>query len=239
MLSIKEIFIYVGSRLGDKSKTLKFINNVLDEVYNSIGHDKVKVTTYTAKDTKINRCEGCLGCFLTGKCSLDKEDDMKTIKDNMLRSDIIILATPVYVHNVSGDMKIFIDRISYWTHLMRLSGKIGIVASTSGGNGLELVNNYLYKIMTYMGVKIKGKFGVCEDNIDENYIKSVEKFSRVIIEYIKGKKVETDDILEAVFKATKNTMEKLRPYKSAEFQYWKESKLIECNSFKEVLEMLR
>ncbi|UAL58336.1 flavodoxin family protein [Clostridium sporogenes] len=211
----------------------------MDKVYNSIEADKVKVSVYTARDININRCEGCSGCFLTGKCFLDEKDDMKIIKEKMLKADIIILASPVYAHHVSGDMKIFIDRISHWTHLLRLSGKVGIAVSTSGGNGLELVNNYLYKIMTYMGLKVEGKFGVYEDIINENYMSSIENFSRTIIEYINGKEIETDNILEAVFKTTKNIMEKIRPYESSEFQYWQKSRLIECNSFKEVLEMLR
>lgn len=239
MINIKEIFIYVGSRLGDKSKTLKFINSALDKVYNSIGADKIKVTTYIANNVNINRCKGCIGCFLTGKCSLDEKDDMGIIKEKMLRADIIILASPVYAHHVSGDTKIFIDRISYWTHLMRLSGKVGIAVSTSGGNGLELVNNYLYKIMTYMGLKVEGKFGVDGYTIDENYMNSLEDFSRTIIDYTNGKEIETDNILEAVFRTSKNTMEKARQYKTTEFQYWEKSRLIECNSFKEVLEMMK
>lgn len=236
---MKTIFIYVGSRMGNKSKTLEFINLILDRVYKIIGEGNLKVITYTAKDVYISRCNGCIGCFSTGKCKLDQHDNMKIIKQEMLNSDIIILASPVYAHHVSGDMKIFIDRISYWMHLMRLSGKHGIVVSTSGGNGLELVTNYLYKIMTYMGVKVEGKFGVNAYSIDEYYYESVEIFTKLLLECINNKKIETDSILEAVFKANKNIMLEAKKYKTKEFEYWEKSGMIECDTFKEVLDMLK
>lgn len=236
---MKTIFIYIGSRMGSKSRTLEFINIVLDKIYRIAGKNKLRVITYTAKDIYISRCNGCIGCFSTGKCTLDEVDNMKIIKQDMLNSDIIILASPVYAHHVSGDMKIFIDRISYWTHLMRLAGKQGFVVATSGGNGLELVTNYLYKIMTYMGVKVEGKFGVNAYSIDEYYYESVEKFTEILLECISDKKVETDDILEAVFKANKNNMLEAEKYKTKEFEYWKKSGMIECDNFKEVLDILK
>ncbi len=59
----------------------------------------------------IEECRDCLGCWLKtpGKCVI--EDDMNDLIDEFMASDIVVFATPVYVDNVTGLMKIFLDRL--------------------------------------------------------------------------------------------------------------------------------
>jgi multimeric flavodoxin WrbA len=61
-------------------------------------------------DKHIKPCLGCLSCWLKtpGKCVHD--DDMKELLP-LMESDILVFATPVYVDNVTGIMKMFIDRL--------------------------------------------------------------------------------------------------------------------------------
>ncbi|ACB85138.1 flavodoxin family protein [Natranaerobius thermophilus] len=54
-------------------------------------------------------CNGCEGCQDTYKCVID--DDMQKIYPKITASDAIILGSPAYFYNVSGDMKTFIDRL--------------------------------------------------------------------------------------------------------------------------------
>lgn len=60
---------------------------------------------------KINHCTGCFNCWLKtpGKCIFN--DDMPKLLQKVLSSDIIVFATPLYVDNVSGHMKQFMDRL--------------------------------------------------------------------------------------------------------------------------------
>ncbi|MBK1813755.1 flavodoxin family protein [Clostridium sp. YIM B02505] len=224
--------------MGKKSRTLRFINDVLEIVQN-LNDTQIEVNMYTADQLNINNCKGCINCFLKGKCVLDNMDDMKRIKEEILSSDIVVFASPVYAHHVSGDMKVFIDRISYWAHLVRLSGKVGIAVATSGGNGLDLTTNYLYKIMSYMGIKVVGKFGVEAYEINDGYNGTVEDCAKLILEYLHDKPIESDEVLESVFRVTKNMIELAREYKTAEYEYWDEMGLLKCNSFEEVLKMVK
>jgi len=235
---MKKIFVYIGSRSGKNSTTLKYINNVLNKIIESVGKENVEVDLYITTSCKINNCLGCNACFYTGKCVQDNEDDMEVIKSKMLNSDIVIFASPVYLHNVSGDMKIFIDRISYWTHLLRLAGKIGVVVATSSGNGLELTTNYIHKVMIYLGIKVVGEFGVVSCLEDENYETQVDRCSNILIEYINGKKVESDGALELIFKANVIAVKNQSEYDTSEYRYWKEHGLLNCNNFKEVFDMI-
>ena len=235
---MKKIFVYIGSRSGKNSTTLKYINNVLNKIIESVGKENVEVDLYITTSCKINNCLGCNACFYTGKCVQDNEDDMEVIKSKMLNSDIVIFASPVYLHNVSGDMKIFIDRISYWTHLLRLAGKIGVVVATSSGNGLELTTNYIHKVMIYLGIKVVGEFGVVSCLEDENCETQVDRCSNILIEYINGKKVESDGALELIFKANVIAVKNQSEYDTSEYRYWKEHGLLNCNNFKEVFDMI-
>ena len=60
---------------------------------------------------EINHCRGCYACWIKtpGKCVI--KDDMAELLDKLIHSDVVVFATPVYVDNVTGIMKNFMDRI--------------------------------------------------------------------------------------------------------------------------------
>lgn len=59
---------------------------------------------------KISPCIGCFTCWAKtpGRCI--QEDDMKELLEMLRAADLVIYATPVYIHNVTGHMKNFMDR---------------------------------------------------------------------------------------------------------------------------------
>ena len=67
-------------------------------------------------ERKIKLCRGCLDCWFKspGRCILD--DDAPTLINKFLESDIAVFATPVYVDNVTGLMKAFLDRFVSTVH---------------------------------------------------------------------------------------------------------------------------
>jgi len=62
-------------------------------------------------DKTIGHCRGCFVCWFNtpGQCVI--KDDMAELLDKMRASDIVGFATPLYVDNVSGIMKQFMDRV--------------------------------------------------------------------------------------------------------------------------------
>lgn len=70
-------------------------------------------------DKKIGHCRGCFACWLKtpGKCVI--KDDMQELLEKF-SADIIVFATPLYVDNVTGIMKNFMDRM-----IPRLEAHIG------------------------------------------------------------------------------------------------------------------
>lgn len=237
---MKNIFVYIGSRSGIFSNTLRFTNMILDKVA-KLAVDKINIEIYHPENSYIKRCIGCASCFNSGMCTLDSQDDMEILKKKMLEADFIIFATPIYAANVTGDMKIFFDRISYWMHLMRLCGKPFIGLTTSVGNGTSFVLNYLHTVASFLGLNTVAKFNVniCDaaelDN--ENFMKEeVEKYSQIIIDFLtEVKKVESNQTLEMVFCNMKRNIKCYEEFPNYEYVFWKENGLLQLNTFEEAI----
>lgn len=57
----------------------------------------------------LNYCKGCYFCKKTGKCF--QEDGMNSLSEKLLKANVIVFATPVYFYSMSGQLKVFIDRL--------------------------------------------------------------------------------------------------------------------------------
>lgn len=62
-------------------------------------------------EKKIQHCRGCFACWLQtpGNCVLD--DDMRHILADAEGADVLVLASPLYFHTISGMLKVFMDRL--------------------------------------------------------------------------------------------------------------------------------
>jgi multimeric flavodoxin WrbA len=80
-------------------------------------------------DLAIRECDGCHACWEGSPCS--KNDDMNTIYQKLIDSDVIIFGTPVYWYGPTAVMKGFIDRFVYFNcpeHRAQIKGKSAILA---------------------------------------------------------------------------------------------------------------
>ena len=62
-------------------------------------------------EKKIAHCLGCFKCWTAtpGKCVIN--DNMTDLLEKVISSDLIVLATPLYIDDVTGIMKDFMDRL--------------------------------------------------------------------------------------------------------------------------------
>jgi multimeric flavodoxin WrbA len=101
-------------------------------------------------DHRITPCSACEGCKLTGTCVHD--DDVAGIIARMKEADGIVLGSPVYVDNVTGQMKIFIDRLADAIHYQVLTGRYGCAVATTCDSGGDEVVAYLNHVLNYLGI---------------------------------------------------------------------------------------
>lgn len=236
-----KIFGFIGSPLKKKSNTYTLTKMMLNKLLQMDGN--IEYNLFTAGDMDIQSCNGCWSCMTHGTCPLDTKDDMEFLKEEMMESDLLIWGSPVYAMHVSGQMKIFLDRLVCWYHTIRLAGKPGITVSTTAGYGLEEVHQYLHSLFNVVGVKTicsLDTYGTLPGHIDyENALKSAEKAAQEIYPFLNGKKtIESDEWLEYAFQAMKNKVMHKNALK-ADYEYWKEHKMLEMNSFEELLQKIR
>ncbi len=78
----------------------------------------------------LGTCRGCISCFDKGEEFCMFKDDRDALIEKMTGSEGVVFASPNYSFNVSGIMKVFLDRLGFLFHRPRSFGKAftGIVA---------------------------------------------------------------------------------------------------------------
>lgn len=235
-----KITCFVGSRRKEFSNTYRVINRYLSVLKeNSINFQS---NIYFPEDLNLKACKGCSRCFSTNKCELDKLDKFNEIKEELLESDVIILATPVYAASISADMKLFIDRLAYWLHLMPLAGKIGVsVVTASNGYTIE-TNSYLTKIMESLGLCVVSNLLCTTDlpNMMESKVFNEDiilREAKELIKYCKGEKeLYASEYQNYYFLNLKERYDFIGDINDSEVNYWRNNKLFNYDSFKDLLD---
>jgi len=140
-----KIVSIIGSPHGEKGNTGK----LLGEVLKGAESEGAACETSILRGDSVKPCLGCDQCHKQGRCH--QKDEFESIKEKMLAADGIILATPNYIFNVSGQLKVFIDRCSSLIHCMALEGKYGACVVTSGGGDEWPIVQYLHHFLMVSG----------------------------------------------------------------------------------------
>jgi len=110
----------------------------------------VEVEIVRLSDYRIETCRGCKACCDKGEELCPLKDDRDVLIEKMMASDGVVFASPNYSFQVSGMMKVFLDRLGFAFHRPRFFGKAftSIVAQGIYGGGkivsyLDFVGNGL------------------------------------------------------------------------------------------------
>jgi multimeric flavodoxin WrbA len=109
-------------------------------------------------DLRVTPCTACEGCSFNGICVF--EDDVPSLVARMRDADGILFASPVYIDNVSGQMKVFFDRLADAIHYQLLAGKYGCSLATTHTSGGDEVVAYQNHVLNYLGVVSVGGMNV-------------------------------------------------------------------------------
>lgn len=210
-----------------RGKEISITNYILEKTYASIcNHCKdmdVDWEIIYLSQCNIGICKGCMECFKKGVCHI--EDDFEIIKRKMNLADIIIVASPVFFHNVTGPVKNFIDRTSYYAHYFGLIGKYGITYSISSTNGNDDVNTYLKKYFDYLGIGTVSQISIL-NKIDNEEVMSykIDFAVEKLLDIFRKKKKINFGFQEDIFKYYKQMYEMMDKSGESSFEgkVWKE-----------------
>jgi len=85
----------------------------LEKVTYSVRGEGVEVKTLNLSSLKINDCLQCSFCIAkqTEERFCRQQDDMAAVYPQVIEADVIVLASPVYLHRMSGYLATFMDRL--------------------------------------------------------------------------------------------------------------------------------
>jgi multimeric flavodoxin WrbA len=123
---MKALLINSSSRVtGNTSIALEVYKQELE----SVGYSVSEINLSTKV---IKTCLGCRICFDKGEDLCPLKDDINNIFNNLVSSDLLLLASPVYVEDINGIMKNWIDRMAFNCHRPAFYEKSAYVLCTSG-----------------------------------------------------------------------------------------------------------
>lgn len=165
------------------------------ETAQSLGAD---VRTFELNKMNYKGCQGCGSCKTkTEKCAV--KDDLTAVLDAIPEADVIMITSPVYYQEVSGQVKCFIDRLYSFMPPNYLqpgsksrcpAGKKVVLITAQGapeGAIQELPQRYSRIFQNVLGageVKILRACGVGGGgvviNVPEKYLKQAEEIAKAV-----------------------------------------------------------
>lgn len=126
----------------------------------------VEVTRFELAKLDIKPCRACRACLKTPEARCVQKDDMIQVLDALREADAWALATPVYFMDVSGPLKMAIDRFySFFTEeggwQLALPGErrgaVIVVQADPDQEVPDKVADYLELVLDYHKVKVVGR----------------------------------------------------------------------------------
>jgi multimeric flavodoxin WrbA len=133
--STKNILVINGTTRGN-GNTDTIIDKMIAGFIDADANMKIKLIELRKK--KIADCIGCYKCYKEDTCSL--MDDMSDVHEEIKKSDLIVLASPLYWWGVTGLMKTFIDRLYFYYSAYNaniIAGKKVLVVTTMAVSEIE------------------------------------------------------------------------------------------------------
>ncbi len=118
------VFVIIGSN-RKQGETAKAVKHLLEEI------NPITQKIVFANELNIAPCTGCNVCRSKLQCS--QQDDAQGLLQDMMNSDAVIIASPIYFGNLSGQLKVVLDRL---------------YPAYRGGGKSELAGKPLYLIYT-------------------------------------------------------------------------------------------
>lgn len=157
-----KILILNGSP-SNHGNTMAMITTFQNEA-RKLGHEVFSVPI-TQKN--IGGCLACEYCHTGEHTTCIQQDDMQEICPLLKESDMLILASPIYYHNISGQLKCCVDRfyaLPPWENLKKIA-----MFLSSGSDQIYdgAVFSYKGDFLDYLGLEDMGVYTMAEES-EEN-----------------------------------------------------------------------
>jgi len=117
-----------------------------------------EVKSFNLNKLEISGCQSCYACKRDGRCAV--KDDMQNLYDEITDSDAIVIGSPIYMWHVTGQTKIFLDRLFAFfgtAENLKIANKKVVMAFLQGNENPDMFKEYLnhtVKMMKFLGFDV-------------------------------------------------------------------------------------
>lgn len=154
------ILVCIGS-YRKNGNTTQIVDLVAAQLHALAAHksEPLEIETLYLGHEEIGMCRGCRVCFDKGENYCPVEGSLQAIKSRMEAADGLLVASPVYVNDVSGATKNWIDRLAYICHRPEFAGKCAYLLATVGNGPTAHALRTLSMALSSWGYYIVGQAG--------------------------------------------------------------------------------
>jgi multimeric flavodoxin WrbA len=135
-------------------------SRLLDEAVLGAQSEGATVEKVVLRDLKMSPCLEIYGCKKEGRCVI--QDDFQTVREQLLSSSGVMLASPIFFYTVSAHTKILMDRCQslwvkkYWIdqvdrHERQITRK-GLFISVGATRGKKLFDGTLLTVKYFFDI---------------------------------------------------------------------------------------
>jgi len=132
---------------------------LLKELLKGASEAGTEVYYHYLNSFKMRCCQSCYKCFELGECA--QHDDMWTLCKDIKEADVIVLGSPVYMGQMTGQAKLFTDRLMPLFNAdftSRIQGKKMVLIFTQGQPGVDFYKDYFNQtrhLFEFLGFDVK------------------------------------------------------------------------------------
>ncbi len=120
-------------------------------------HGETEVTEFFLPKDMPHFCNSCYSCFCKGENTCPHAAAITPIASAIEACDLVVLTSPVYALDVSGQLKALLDHLCFMWMSHRpnpkMFHKIGLTVSTTAGAGLGQTTKTMRNSLFFWGVK--------------------------------------------------------------------------------------
>jgi multimeric flavodoxin WrbA len=215
---------------GNTEHIIDLCNQKIYDVYKT--KDKITYDIISIYSSNLSWCKGCRICFNVSENMCPHNDDLLIIRKKMVEADLIIIGSPVYVEDISGGMKNWLDRMAFNCHRPFLIGKPVYVYTTSAANASKHAIKSMKRAVISWGGSVNNNDNFImgqkmnRDVIGKAYGKIIEKRMHKIIEVYRRKSVSLYSLIS--FGIQKRYWK--RKEHTVDYNYWAKMRWFEADS---------
>jgi multimeric flavodoxin WrbA len=163
-----------GRREGNTARVMHMLEAALKAEAGRVGV-ALETETLDLARMDIRPCRGCYRCFDRGESECPLNDELRSVKEKMKTADGLVLAAPVYVSDMNGIMKNWIDRLGYVCHRPEFAGKTAMLCATTGFTPARRALRSMWYAVWAWGYRIAGQVSFVTGGTKESLGRSIDK----------------------------------------------------------------